>query len=615
MPHSSPDSATDPALPSPSRPAADGPSRADSRAVPPPGPERLEWNRRRFVAGLSGLGLGGTLLPGALTACAAEAEEVSVGMLRTAQQLAGLDLSDDELAVVAERLNGERSLLDSYRGIRDPEVHNHLPPSFVFHPLPPGKAMPETAAGGMRPSRPEAARPASDAELAFLPVTRLARLIETREVTSTELTEAYLERLRRFDGRLHCVVNLTEDLAREQAARADAEIAAGNYRGPLHGIPWGAKDLLSVRGTKTTWGASPYRDREIPEDATVYSKLTEAGAVLVAKLSMGALAQGDRWFGGRTRNPWNTEQGSSGSSAGSGAATAAGLVGFAIGTETRGSIISPSTRNGVSGLRPTFGRVSRAGAMALSWTMDKIGPMCRSAEDCALVFDAIRGADGLDRAVNDPPFAWDAGADPTRLRVGYDRAAVEDEVEDDPENPEQTALRRATQANTRAALEALRGIGVEIAPFDLPDFGSEDLGFVLTTESAAAHDALARSGADLAMKEPPEESRWPDSFRLHRFVPAVEYIQAMRVRTRIMQEFDEALGDLDLFVGSHLGLTNLTGNPEVSVPSGFHEGSPTSLRFTGRLYGDAEVLTLAHAFQGVTDYHRRMPPGFGDADA
>lgn len=610
MPEPTPDTASDAALPSPARPAADGPS----RAAPPPGPERLEWNRRRFVAGLSGLGLGGTLLPGALTACAAEAEQVSVGMLRTAQQLAGLDLSDDELAVVAERLNDERSLLDSYRGIRDPEIHNHLPPSFVFHPLPPGKAMPETAAGGMRPSRPEVTRPSSDAELAFLPVTHLARLVETRGITSMELTEVYLERLRRFDERLHCVVNLTEDLAREQAARADEEIAAGNYRGPLHGIPWGAKDLLSVRGTKTTWGASPYRDREIAEDATVYSKLTEAGAVLVAKLSMGALAQGDRWFGGRTRNPWNTEQGSSGSSAGSGSATAAGLVGFAIGTETRGSIISPSTRNGVSGLRPTFGRVSRAGAMALSWTMDKIGPMCRSAEDCALVFDAIRGADGLDRAVNDPPFAWDAGADPTRLRVGYDRAAVEDEIEDDPENPEQTAQRRAARANTRAALEALRGIGVEIAPFDLPDFGSDDLGFVLTTESAAAHDALARSGADLAMKEPPEESRWPDSFRLHRFVPAVEYIQAMRVRTRIMQEFDEALGDLDLFVGSHLGLTNLTGHPEVSVPSGFHEGSPTSLRFTGRLYGDTEVLTLAHAFQGVTDHHRQQPPGFGDAD-
>lgn len=579
-------------------------------AAPPPGPERLEWNRRRFVAGLSGLGLGSTLLPGALTACAGNAEGVSVATLRTAQTLAGLSLSDEELETVAERLNGERSLLDAYAGIRDPEIHNHLPPSFVFHPLPPGKAMPETA-GGMRPSRPEVSKPESNADLAFLPVTHLARLVESGEVTSTELTELYLARLRRFDPQLHCVVNLTEDLAREQAARADEEIAAGNYRGPLHGIPWGAKDLLAVKGTKTTWGASPYREQVLDEDATVYTKLTEAGAVLVAKLTMGALAQGDRWFGGRTRNPWNTEDGSSGSSAGPGSATAAGLVGFSIGTETRGSIISPSTRNGVSGHRPTFGRVSRAGAMALSWTMDKIGPMCRSAEDCALVFEAIRGADGLDRAVTDPPFAWDAEADPTALRVGYHRSAVEDEIEDDPENPEQVEMRRATQANTRAAIEALRGIGVEITPFDLPDFGSDDLGFVLTTESAAAHDALARSGADLAMKAPPEESRWPDSFRLHRFVPAVEYLQAMRVRTRIMQELDEALGDLDLFIGSHLGLTNLTGHPEVSVPSGFHEGSPTSLRFTGKLYGDTEILTLAHAYQQVTDFHVRQPPGFG----
>ncbi len=580
---------------------------APPSSIPSPGPERLAWNRRRFVAGLSGLGLGSTLLPGALTACAADADTVSVGMLRTAQQLAGLDLSDDELSVVAERLNGERNLLDAYRGIRDPEIHNHLPPSFVFHPLPPGKPMPETA-GGMRRSQPEVPRPASNTDLAFLPVTHLARLVESREVTSTELTELYLARLKEFDPVLMCVVNQTEDLAREQAARADEEIAAGNYRGPLHGIPWGAKDLLAVKGTKTTWGASPYRDRVIDEDATVYTNLTEAGAVLVAKLTMGALAQGDRWFGGRTRNPWNTEQGSSGSSAGPGSATSAGLVGFSIGTETRGSIISPSTRNGITGHRPTFGRVSRAGAMALSWTMDKIGPMCRSAEDCALVFETIRGADGLDRAVHDPPFAWDASADPTALRVGYDRAAVEDEIEDDPENPERTALQRTSQANTRAGIEVLRGIGVTITPFELPELDWNDLSFVLSTESAAAHDALSRSGADLAMKAPPEESSWPDSFRLHRFVPAVEYIQAMRVRTRIMQEFDEAFGDLDLFIGSSLGLTNLTGHPEVCMPNGYHEGSPTSLRMTGKLYGDTEILTLAHAYQQATDFHLRKPP-------
>ncbi len=545
-------------------------------AAPPPGPERLAWNRRRFLTGLSGVGLGSTLLPGVLTACAGNADEITVGMLRDAQALAGLDLGDEELATVAERLNGERNLRESFAGLRDPELHNHTPPSFVFHPLPPGKEMPERT-GGMAPSRPEVERPGSDTDLAFLPVTHLAPLVETGQVSSLELTELYLERLERFDPELHCVVSLTPDIARRQAEQADAEIAAGNYRGPLHGIPWGAKDLLAVRGTKTTWGASPYRDQEIAEDSTVYRKLTEAGAVLVAKLSMGALASGDRWFGGRTRNPWNTEQGSSGSSAGPGAATAAGLVGFSIGTETRGSIISPSTRNGISGHRPTFGRVSRAGAMALSWTMDKIGPMCRSAEDCALVFEAIRGADGLDRAVHDPPFRWDAAADPGALRIGYDRAFVEDEIEDDPEDVEATAARRSNQANTRAAIEALRGAGLTIEPFDVPDFGIGNLGFVLTTESAAAFDALTRSGADVMMREPPEESRWPDTFRLQRFVPAVEYIQAMRQRTRIMAEFDEALGDLDLFIGSNLGLTNLTGHPEVCVPNGYHEGSPTSV--------------------------------------
>ena len=431
---------------------------------PDPDHPRLASNRRRFLAGLSAAGLGGTLLPGTLTACAGDASEVTLNMLRKAQALAGLSLSDEELAPVRERLNRDTNFMDAYRANREPEIPNHVPPSFLFDPLPPGKAMPEATGRGMHPSRPDDPRPATDEDVAFLPVTHLARLLETREITSTELTRIYLERLRRFDAELHCVVSLTEDLALRQAAQADREIAAGGWRGPLHGIPWGAKDLLSVRGTRTTWGASPYRDREIDEDATVYRKLTEAGAVLAAKLSMGALAQGDRWFGGRTRNPWNLEQGSSGSSAGSGSAVAAGLVGFAIGTETRGSIISPATRNGVTGLRPTFGRVSRAGAMTLSWTMDKIGPMCRSAEDCALVFEAIRGADGLDRAVRDPDFRWDAAADPAALRVAYDREQLEDEIEDDPDAPERTERQRAGQAHNRAALEVLRGLGVAITP-------------------------------------------------------------------------------------------------------------------------------------------------------
>ncbi len=366
-------------------------------------PGRLALNRRRFIGCLSAAGLGSTLLPGTLTAVAQDAETITVEMLDAAARTAGLSLTPDELTAVAEGLNGDQSFLDSYDAVRDLELPNAVPPAFVFNPVPPGMTLP-TERRPMRLSDTPTSRPGTDEELAFLPVTRLARLIEAREISSTDLTKLYLARLKRHDPQLHCVVTLTEDLALRQAREADERIAAGDYRGPLHGIPWGAKDLLAVRGYPTTWGASPYRDQVIDLDATVYERLTEAGAVLVAKLTMGALAQGDRWFGGRTRNPWKLDQGSSGSSAGPGSATAAGLVGFAIGTETRGSIISPSSRCGITGLRPTFGRVSRYGAMALSWTMDKIGPMCRSAEDCAIVLRAINGPDGKDRSAIDVPF-------------------------------------------------------------------------------------------------------------------------------------------------------------------------------------------------------------------
>jgi Asp-tRNA(Asn)/Glu-tRNA(Gln) amidotransferase A subunit family amidase len=322
---------------------------------------------------------------------------------------------------------------------------------------------------------------------------------------------------------------------------------------------------------------------------------------------MGALASGDRWFGGRTRNPWNTEQGSSGSSAGPGSSTAAGLVGFSIGTETRGSIMSPSTRNGVTGLRPTFGRVSRYGAMALSWSMDKIGPMCRAAEDCALVFSAIQGPDGRDNTVLDVPFNWDATADVTRLRVGYLRSSFEDDIEDDPENPQRVARQRQNLANDQAALEAIRGLGVQVAPFDLPDLPVQAVGFILGTEAAAAFDMPTLNAQLDSMRAAPEESRWPDSLRTSRFVPAVEYLQAQRVRMRIIEEVHEALGDFDLFIGSNLALTNLTGHPEISMPNGFFQGSPTSLRFTGKLFGEAEILLLAHAYQAATDHHLQHP--------
>ena len=567
---------------------------------------KLAMNRRRFIAGLSAAGVGSTLLPGALAAVAQDADEITVEMLESAQQIAGLRFTPDELRTVVGRLNRTGGNTAAYETLRAADLGNSTQPALVFNPVPPGMTLPTNR----RPIRRETlavSMPATDAELAFLPLTHLARLVETRQVTSSELTELYLARLKQYNPILHCVVSFTEELARRQARQADEEIAAGTYRGPLHGIPWGAKDLLAVRGTTTTWGASPYKGRTIDTDATVYSRLTDAGAILIAKLSMGALASGDRWFGGRTRNPWNTEQGSSGSSAGPGSATAAGLVGFAIGTETRGSIMSPSTRNGVTGLRPTFGRVSRYGAMALSWSMDKIGPMCRGAEDCALVFDAIHGPDGRDNSILDVPFNWDATADVTRLRVGYLRSAFEDDIEDNPEAPQRVASQRQNLANDRAALDAIRGLGVQVAPFDLPDLPTQAVGFILGTEAAAAFDTPTLNAQLDGMRVAPEESRWPDSFRMSRFVPAVEYLQAQRVRMRMIEEVHAALGDLDLFLGSSLGLTNLTGHPEMSLPNGFFLGSPTSLRLTGKLFGEAEILLLAHAYQAATDHHLRHP--------
>ena len=567
---------------------------------------KLAMNRRRFIAGLSAAGVGSTLLPGALAAVAQDADEITVEMLESAQQIAGLRFTPDELRAVVGRLNRTGGNTAAYETLRAADLGNSTQPALVFNPVPPGMTLPTNR----RPIRRETlavSMPATDAELAFLPLTHLARLVETRQVTPSELTELYLARLKQYNPILHCVVSFTEELARRQARQADEEIAAGTYRGPLHGIPWGAKDLLAVRGTTTTWGASPYKGRTIDTDATVYSRLTDAGAILIAKLSMGALASGDRWFGGRTRNPWNTEQGSSGSSAGPGSATAAGLVGFAIGTETRGSIMSPSTRNGVTGLRPTFGRVSRYGAMALSWSMDKIGPMCRGAEDCALVFDAIHGPDGRDNSILDVPFNWDATADVTRLRVGYLRSAFEDDIEDNPEAPQRVASQRQNLANDRAALDAIRGLGVQVAPFDLPDLPTQAVGFILGTEAAAAFDTPTLNAQLDGMRVAPEESRWPDSFRMSRFVPAVEYLQAQRVRMRMIEEVHAALGDLDLFLGSRLGLTNLTGHPEMSLPNGFFQGSPTSLRLTGKLFGEAEILLLAHAYQAATDHHLRHP--------
>ena len=463
--------------------------------------------------------------------------------------------------------------------------------AIVFNPVPPGKALP-AGPRFLNRREPVASRPATDEALAFLPVTHLAKLVQTRQVTSAELTELYLSRLTKYDPILHCVVSLTADLARAQAKQADAEIAAGAYRGPLHGIPFGLKDLFAVRGTKTTWGASPYKDQVIDTDATVYTRLRQAGSVLVAKLSSGALALTAQWFGGVTRNPWNTQQDASGSSAGPGSATAAGLVAFSVGTDTGGSVIQPSARNGLTGMRPTFGRVSRYGAMALAWTQDTVGPMCRSAEDCAIVFNAIYGPDGKDNSVLDVPFGWDATADVRALRVGYLRSAFGD---------------ASARQNGEESLRVIRSLGVEVVPFELPDVAIEAIDFIRYAETAAAFDDLTRSGRLRDVEHGPEQSPRPAEIRPARFIPAVEYIQANRYRMRVMEQMDAAMFGIDLFIGANLLLTNRTGHPVISLPNGFVGGSPTSLQMTGKLFGEPELLLLAHAIQSKTDHHEKHP--------
>lgn len=444
--------------------------------------------------------------------------------------------------------------------------------------------------------------PANKEELAFYSVAQLSVLLKSRKITSSEITRLYLSRLKKYGDTLQCVITLMEQEALSQAAKADQEIAAGKYKGPLHGIPYGVKDLISVKGTKTTWGAMPFKDQSFDETASIVNKLEAAGAVLVAKFTLGALAQGDIWYGGVTKNPWDLSQGSSGSSAGSSAATSAGLVAFSIGTETLGSIVSPSTRCGVTDLRPTYGRVSRHGAMALSWSMDKIGPICRSALDCALVFETIRGTDGKDPNVVDASFNYDAKTDLKKLKIGY----LKDFFEAD----------YATKANDQKALEVIQQLGISPEPisflFDVP---VTPIRMMLTAEAAAAFDELTRTGRDSLLVNQ-RRNAWPNSFRTARFIPAVDYINASRVRKQLIEQYHEKLKDYDVIItpsfgGNQLLVTNLTGHPCLVMPNGFTEkGSPTSISFLGKLFGEAAVLQLGKAFQDATDWDEKTPPLF-----
>ncbi len=559
--------------------------------------ERVALNRRHFLACLSAMGLGSTLMPEALTIAAQGADIVTIDVLEAAQKIAGVSFTRVEQQAILTRLNATRGHIAGFAFLRTAGLGEQ--PAIVFNPVLPGKVLPSGPRGLIRRA-PDVSKPSTDEGLAFLPVTHLARLVETRQVKPSELTELYLSRLAKYDPILHCVVSLTPELARAQAREADNEIAAGRYRGPLHGIPFGLKDLFAVRGTRTTWGASPWKDRVIDTDATVYTKLRAAGAIVVAKLSTGALAVGAQWFGGLTRNPWNTREDAAGSSAGPGAATAAGLVAFSIGSDTGGSITAPAERNGLAGLRPTFGRVSRHGAMTLAWTQDTVGPLCRSAEDCALVFDAIYGPDDKDNSLLDVPFGWDATADVRKLRVGYLRSAFAGQ-------PAETPRQLATRRNNEEVLKVIRGMGVQVVPFDLPDVEIAAIDFIRWAETAAAFDEPTRSGTLREVESGPEQSTRPADIRAGHFIPAVEYIQANRYRMRVMEQMDAAMSGLDLFLGANTSLTNRLGHPILSVPSGFFEGSPTGLHMTGKLFGEPELFLLAHAFQSRTAHHLKHP--------
>ena len=637
-------------------------------------PNMLDSTRRRFLAVTTAAGLGHTLLPGALLALASgaaaqtpagkaseAAEEklapITVEMIEQAALIAGVRFTAEQLKVMIDNLTGQR---DDLVEIRKLAIPNAVSPSLVFNPVPggtkldtvrkPAKLEPVPFAHHAAAADFDPQSETAQEALAYLTVRQLGEMIHTRKITSVQLTRMYLARLRRLDSQLHCVITFTDGRGLQQAATADREIALNKYHGPLHGIPWGGKDLLAVAGYPTTWGAAGFEQQTFDTDAEVVQRLEAAGAVLIAKLSMGALAQGDLWFGGRTRNPWNTKQGSSGSSAGSASAVSAGCVGFAIGTETLGSISSPSTRCGVTGLRPSYGLVPRTGAMALTWSMDKIGPIARSVEDAALVLEAIYGPDGHDLSVQNAAFNPDFTLDVRKLRVGYIKSAFDVPVMPEIKPPSETLADKELEAfNTRVAgrkaafarvlydaqfntkaLETLRGMGINLIEKEMPKFPFGALVPMLEAEAAAAFDELTRSGRDaLLTGQLPFD--WPNQFRTARLYPAVDYIQAARARTIAVAEMTKVFADIDVLVtpsgGTQLTATNLTGQPAVIVPNGFRgadappppdtadgalnnaggPGTPVSLTFLGPLYGEAKACALAHAYQQKTGFHLLHP--------
>jgi Asp-tRNA(Asn)/Glu-tRNA(Gln) amidotransferase A subunit family amidase len=539
--------------------------------------------------------------------------EVSVEDIQKALRAIGLEFTADQEKLMQKDVSEQ---LHSYGELQKIPIDNSLPPALIFSPLLPGAAPKLARFNPKAIPIPDAARPANLEDLAYADILTLASLIRARKVSCVELTRMFIARLKRLDPTLHCVVNYTEERALKQAEGLDRELAEGRWRGPLHGIPWGAKDLLAVKGTPTTWGSKIYEHQMIDLDATVVTRLDARGAVLIAKTSLGEFAYGDLWYGGRTRNPWNPEKGSSGSSAGSCAAVAAGCMPFALGTETLGSIVSPSNVCGTTGLRPTFGRVSRYGAMALSWSMDKIGVIARTATDTSIVLAAIQGSDGHDGSVHDSPFAPTAAVDVKGWRVGYLKSAFDaqrDTKTADAEAKPEGSDRARIAHDDSHVLRELEALGVELVPIELPHaIPAGDLLTILTAEAATAFDELTRDGRDAQMVWQAAEA-WPNTFRAARLIPAVEYLRANRLRTALMRDMQKLMDTVDVYVAPSFGnaslvITNLTGHPALVAPSGFNaDGTPHSITFTGQLYGEAELVALAEAWQRSTEYHLRHP--------
>ena len=580
----------------------------------------LNETRRRFMAHFAGIGLGSTLAPGIIWARMQDAGEkkITLAMIAEAMKLSGIELTEDELKSMVDSANQNLTRFEEMRAVHIP---NDVSPPFHFSAIVPGIEVNKTKLPFKLSAAPAVKRPSNLEDVAFWPVRHLAELVRTKQVTSLELTEMYLARLHRYNGLLNNVVTFLDDYGRAEAKKADAEIAAGRYKGPLHGIPWGAKDIISVKGFKTTWGSPAFKEQSFDYDASVVEMLRDAGAVLIAKLTTGELASGDNWFGGQTKNPWNPATGSSGSSAGPSSATAAGCVAFGIGTETSGSILSPSARCGLAGLRPTFGRISRYGVMALSWTQDRLGPICRYAEDCAIVMQAIAKPDGRDMSVSDVPFNWNAQLDVKKLRVGYIKESFDE------------LTNAIAKKNAEQTLETLRSIGVtRFVPMSVPDSPGNVSG--LGVESLVFFDEYARAGK---MKEARGGGR-PNG----RLVPAVEYLRAQRVRMMMMMKLAEATANFDVYIvasnntggpppgsgrgegrgggaGSeptrpqtptqrHSNMANLACYPAINIPNGFADtGSPTNVTFFARPFGEMELLALAKAYQDAAGFHLKRP--------